>query len=90
MDEIVSFCGLTCHKCAIYLATREQDTNKKHQMRVEIAQTIYEIYKEKMETLNALRKLDFITLVKKIVRAPKLLLHLPSIVMNKSRKRKES
>jgi hypothetical protein len=49
MKEMISFCGLTCHKCPIYLATREQDTNKKHQMRVEIAQAIYEIYKEKME-----------------------------------------
>jgi hypothetical protein len=49
MEEVLSFCGLTCHTCAIYLATREQDTDKRHQMRDEIARTINEIYKEKME-----------------------------------------
>jgi len=49
MKEMISYCGLTCHKCAIFLATREQDQNKKRQIRVEIARKINEIYKEKME-----------------------------------------
>ena len=49
MKEMISFCGLTCHKCAIYLATREQDTRKKHQMRIEIAQQIQKHYGQEFE-----------------------------------------
>jgi hypothetical protein len=49
VEEMISFCGLTCHKCPIYLTTREQDQNKKRQMRAEIARKINEIYEEKME-----------------------------------------
>jgi hypothetical protein len=45
MNEMVSICGLPpCHTCAIYLATREQDQRKKHEMRVEIARQIKEHY----------------------------------------------
>jgi len=49
VKEMISFCGLTCHKCPIYLATREQDQNKKLQMRIEIARQINDLYKEKMQ-----------------------------------------
>jgi hypothetical protein len=48
MDEITAYCGLVCNTCPIYLATRESDPKKKRQMRVEIAQKINELYKEKM------------------------------------------
>ena len=49
MKEMISFCGMTCYKCLIFLATREKDTEKQRQMRAEIAQKINEIYKEKMK-----------------------------------------
>jgi len=44
MNEIIAYCGLPCHSCAIYLATREQDPKKKHEMRIEIAQQIKKHY----------------------------------------------
>ena len=44
---MLAYCGLTCHKCPIYLATREQDSKKKRPMRAGIAQKINELYKEK-------------------------------------------
>ena len=25
MDEMISYCGLNCHGCAIYLATKEKE-----------------------------------------------------------------
>lgn len=46
LDETISCCGLNCRGCAIYLATREQDEKKRHEMRVEIAQQIKELYGE--------------------------------------------
>ena len=46
MEENLSYCGLICHTCAIYLATREQDEEKRHKMRVDIAQQIKEHYGE--------------------------------------------
>ena len=46
MDEMISCCGLNCHGCAIYLATREKNDEKRHKMRVEIAQHIQEHYGE--------------------------------------------
>jgi len=49
MNEIIAYCGLICHSCPIYLATREQDPKKKSEMRAEIAKQIYEVYKEKMK-----------------------------------------
>jgi len=45
---MLAYCGLTCHKCPIYLATREQGQEKKREMRVEIARRINDLYKEKM------------------------------------------
>ena len=44
MSEIIAYCGLTCHTCPIYLATREKNDEKKHKMRIEIAQEIKKIY----------------------------------------------
>jgi hypothetical protein len=44
MDEKMAYCGLTCHNCPIYLATREKDEEKKYKMRVEIAQQIKKLY----------------------------------------------
>jgi len=44
MEENLAYCGLPCHSCAIYLATREQDPKKRHKMRVDIAQQIKEHY----------------------------------------------
>lgn len=47
MREAIAYCGLTCHSCAIYLATSEQDEEKRHKMRVDIAQQIKEHYGQK-------------------------------------------
>ena len=44
MDEIIAYCGGTCNSCAIFLATRDTDDEKRHAMRVEIAQTIKVVY----------------------------------------------
>lgn len=44
MDEIIAYCGLNCHTCAIYLATREKDDEKRAKMRVEIAEQIKKFY----------------------------------------------
>lgn len=46
MDEEIAYCGLVCQRCAIYLATREQDEEKRHKMREEIAQEIKKHYGE--------------------------------------------
>jgi hypothetical protein len=44
MKEILAYCGLTCHSCPIYVATREKDEEKKHEMRIEIAHQIKKLY----------------------------------------------
>ena len=44
MEDNLSYCDPSCNGCAIYLATREKDERKKHEMRVEIAQQIKELY----------------------------------------------
>ena len=44
MEETLSYCGLICQTCAIYLATREKDEEKRCKMRVDIAQQIKEHY----------------------------------------------
>ena len=44
MNEIIAYCGLTCHNCQIYLATREKDQEKRKKMRVEIARMIKKQY----------------------------------------------
>lgn len=49
MDEIIAYCGLTCHTCPIYLATREKNPKKKRGMRAKIAGKINKLYKEKLK-----------------------------------------
>jgi len=44
MEENLAYCGLICHTCAIYLATREQDLKKQREMRAEIARQIEKHY----------------------------------------------
>ena len=44
MDEMIAYCGLVCHTCAIFLATRENNDEKRHTMRVKIARQIKEVY----------------------------------------------
>ncbi|MHC4423175.1 MAG: DUF3795 domain-containing protein [Planctomycetota bacterium] len=44
MPEIIGYCGLNCCTCAIYLATREKDEEKRYKMRVDIAKQIKERY----------------------------------------------
>lgn len=44
MNEEIAYCGLVCHSCAIYLATREQDEDKRYKMRINIAQQIKKHY----------------------------------------------
>ena len=50
MEEILAYCGLICHSCPIYLATREKDEEKRHKMRVEIARQIKKIYGTEYKT----------------------------------------
>lgn len=47
MKDAMAYCGLICRTCPIYLATRQKDSKKKHQMRAEIARQIEEIYGQK-------------------------------------------
>jgi len=47
MEETMGYCGLICQTCPIYVATRQNDPKKKHEMRVEIARQIEEIYGQK-------------------------------------------
>ena len=49
MDEHIACCGLPCHTCVILLATQESDPEKKHHMRVEIAQHIEQHYGTKLK-----------------------------------------
>jgi anaerobic magnesium-protoporphyrin IX monomethyl ester cyclase len=46
----------------------------------------YGVYRERLETMEALRRGDFVTLVKKAARAPRLLLHIPEMLRNRSKK----
>jgi hypothetical protein len=46
MGEVISYCGLICKKCPIYLATREKNDDKRYKMRAEIARQIKEHYGE--------------------------------------------
>lgn len=46
MEEVLAYCGLVCHTCVIYLATREEDNEKRAEMRVEIAREIKKHYGE--------------------------------------------
>ena len=44
MSEMISYCGLVCKTCPIYLATREKDEEKQYKMRADVAQQIKELY----------------------------------------------
>lgn len=44
MEDNVSYCGLICETCPIYLATREQDEEKKYEMKVDVARQIKDRY----------------------------------------------
>ncbi|MFB3895056.1 MAG: DUF3795 domain-containing protein [bacterium] len=44
MSEILAYCGLVCHTCPIYLATREPDTEKQNNMRLDIVKECNEKY----------------------------------------------
>ncbi len=44
MSEILAYCGLLCHTCQIYLATREEDAGAQARMRAEIARVCREQY----------------------------------------------
>jgi hypothetical protein len=44
MSIIIAYCGLTCHTCPIYLATREHDIVEQKKKRAEIARLCKEHY----------------------------------------------
>ncbi len=44
MENIVSYCGLLCMGCPIYMATRETDRALKDKMKVEIAKLSNSLY----------------------------------------------
>ncbi len=44
MNEITAYCGLQCHDCTIFLATREQDEEKRERMRREVLHICNEQY----------------------------------------------
>ena len=50
MDEMIAFCGITCQKCGAFLATRDNDDEK----RAEVAQLWSKEYKSdlKPEDIN--------------------------------------
>lgn len=48
MDRMISYCGLACNTCPIYLATIERDELRKQQMRESIAKQCAEQYDLKL------------------------------------------
>jgi hypothetical protein len=44
MDKIVSYCGLLCIGCPIFIATKETDRAIKAKMKIEIAKTCNQLY----------------------------------------------
>jgi len=44
MKQQISYCGLMCHTCPIYLATREDDQAKRKKMRVGIAEQCTKLF----------------------------------------------
>jgi hypothetical protein len=46
MEENLSYCGLICQTCPIYLATREKDDDKRYDMKVQIVREIKKHYGE--------------------------------------------
>jgi hypothetical protein len=49
MSEMLSYCGLVCNTCPIYLATRESDTGEQMKKRTEIARICKEQYGMNLE-----------------------------------------
>lgn len=52
MEDSLSYCGLICQTCPIYLATRELDEEKRYKMRVDIARQIKELYGQEFKPEN--------------------------------------
>ena len=44
MEEIVSYCGLVCISCPIFIATNETDAELKAKMKTEIAKSCNRLY----------------------------------------------
>jgi len=44
MNDMLSYCGLTCKTCPIYLATRQENKEEQAHMRAEIARQCEEHY----------------------------------------------
>ena len=44
VEQQISYCGLICRTCHIYLATREDDQAKRKKMRAEIAEQCNKLY----------------------------------------------
>jgi hypothetical protein len=44
MDELLSYCGLVCNTCPIYIATREINKDEQIKKRIEIAKACREQY----------------------------------------------
>lgn len=40
MVELIACCGLACHTCPIYLATRQENKTEQTRMRIEISQLL--------------------------------------------------
>jgi hypothetical protein len=49
MKDELSYCGLVCGTCPIYLLSREQNEEKKRKMRIDIAQQIKEHYGQEFD-----------------------------------------
>jgi hypothetical protein len=49
MDELLSYCGLVCKTCPIYLATRETNQEEQIRKRIEIAKLCKEQYGMNLE-----------------------------------------
>ncbi len=49
MAEIIAYCGLACHTCPIYLATRQENKAEQRRMRAEIALLLKDEYGMKYE-----------------------------------------
>jgi hypothetical protein len=44
MTKIVAYCGLICHTCPIYVATRQENKEEQVKMRTEIVRLCHEQY----------------------------------------------
>ncbi|MGD0037947.1 MAG: DUF3795 domain-containing protein [Bacteroidota bacterium] len=52
MNDILSYCGLVCNTCPIYLVTREANKEEQVRKRIEIARICREQYGLKYEVAN--------------------------------------